>query len=48
MFIGSPGVLWRAPGADARADADVEAADTDGDVDEDGEVEIGLRPNSGV
>ena len=38
MFIDSPGALWRALSADARADA--EAADAGGDVDEDGEVEI--------
>ncbi len=40
MFTGSPGVLLRVLGADARADADVEACDVGGNADEDGEVEI--------
>jgi hypothetical protein len=40
LFTGSPGVLLRALGADASADADIEAADAGGDVDEDDEVEI--------
>jgi hypothetical protein len=40
LFTGSPGVLLRALGVNARADADVQACDAGGDVDEDGEVEI--------
>jgi len=36
VFTGGPGMLWCTIGADARAIADVEAANAGGEVDEDG------------